>query len=207
MKKINYIILGLILLGIITVIFLQFAPSADAPAENEEEVISDKVTLGGNTTTTEGETISPEIETNEYSVYLGFAEKLNPNEEMEATEVPYIVTGYEWEALLPGPGFGSITLPVWDTENKKTTYTVEGWEFEEYTTIGDFKANEKIDLPQETLGGFRRLKVTGIDPELKVCPTDRSFTWGSQFSFSGDFGLVRTPIIEPLPAGELCELR
>ena len=153
--------------------------------------------------------IIPTIETTPYTAYLGFAKDIDGASEPAAEEVGEVVVGYEWEALVNSQLFASMVLPVFDPSDESAEYDIEVWneESQSYEVLGNFPAGEEVDFPREGFAGATRFKVTGIDPALRICPGDRSFTWDARFTFEGELGLIRTPIIEPLLGGQTCRLR
>lgn len=176
-------------------------PTREAPAEN---MGADK-----ELTPEEPEKVVPSIETTSHTVYIGFAEDIEGATEPTAEEVNEVVVGYEWEALPRSQMFASVILPEWDTENTEAEYLVESWdeETESYISLGAFPFGEEINFPRDGFVGSTRFKVTGIDPKLRICPGERSFTWVTRFTFDGRRGLVRTPITEILPPGQTCTLK
>jgi len=145
-----------------------------------------------------------------YSVYIGFASSVGTSSQsVLQQEVSHVVVGYEWEALPFSPMFSTAILPNWDDseEGKQKAYTVHVWDEDSYTVLGTFSSADEIKFPREGLRGASRFKVTGIDPELRICPGDRSFTWDMRFTLEGQLGLIRTPITQDLPQNETCRMR
>lgn len=168
----------------------------EAPAE---ELIEEEISI-------EFPTVTPTL----YSIYIGLAKDLDTaTETPEPAEVNEVVVGYEWEVLLGSPFFATIALPEWDPENQSATYAVSVWDdlSQSYMLLDSYHSKTEIEFPRDGFAGARVFKVTGIDPDLRICPSDRSFTWDARFTFEGDLGLVRTPITQKLPEGETCRLR
>jgi len=128
-------------------------------------------------------------------------------------EVGKAVVGYEWEAVDLSPPFDSVSLPQWDPKDTdlSTRYEVHVWEngATGYTVLGSYPTGEEINFPREDLNGPHRFKVLGIDPKLRICPGDRSFTWSFRLTYPDikRTAVVRTPITVDLPQGEKCEMR
>jgi hypothetical protein len=152
------------------------------------------------------------IPTSPYSVYIGFASSMaTSSSSVLEQEVSEVVIGYEWESLPKSPGFATVVLPEWDpSKSGQEKYEVSVWDekSDSYKLLGSYPSSEEIKLPRE---GFiittKRFKVLNIDPVFRVCPGDRSFTWDFRFTAKDDYSLVRTPITQPLPQGELCQMR
>jgi cytoskeletal protein RodZ len=175
-----------------------------APTANAETATP---TISEVTETQEENTLKPSISTTPYSVYIGFATDIGTSSAaLMGAETGEVVTGYEWEALPGSQLFSDITLPLWGSSEAR--YTVQVWdeELETYTVLGDFPSGVEIEFPRDDFVGPSRLKITGIDPALRICPGDRSFSWDVRFTFAGEMGLVRTPITQTLSLGETCEL-
>jgi hypothetical protein len=159
-------------------------------------------------TSEENDLRKPTIPTNEYTVYHGFTAEFEGASEPVSAEVGEVVVGYEWEAMFPSPLFATVSLPEWDASGSDE-YTVEVWndDSSSYEVLGKFRSGVEITFPREGFYGGRIFKVTGIDPNLRICPGDRSFNWNVSFTFESEMGLIRTPITQALPAGETCTLR
>lgn len=228
MKNKNILLL-IVVIGALAVAgaYYIFGPSPAAPTPDEQQSIQSETTAeaSGNIkdnaadsdTATELETsevpeeqvaVVPSIVTTPYSVYIGFAADIGTSSaDLMDEEVDEVVIGYEWEALPGSQMFATVLFPLWD--QTETEYTLQVWNEESvsYEVFGSYPSGEEIEVPHTGLIGTSRFKVTDIDPALRICPGDRSFTWEVRFTFDGSLGLVRTPITQKLPTGEMCQMR
>lgn len=154
----------------------------------------------------------PKIATTSYSVYIGFASEVGTSSAgLMNKEVNEAVIGYEWEALPNSQLFASVVLPTWDDskDGDRNEYEVFTYneEKESYESLGKFPKEIEIDFPRDGLIGPSRFRVTGISPDLLICPGDRSFNWDIRFTFDGQPGLVRTPITQKLLFWQKCKMR
>ena len=219
------VVLCVLVAALITAGFLLFRENLTNSQQEDINVVSKESTKEGGTVTekieedtntdTEPEVNTNDIQTSEeterspYAVYLGFASSVGTSSEsFMRQEVSEVVVGYEWEALTKSPTFTTVVLPQWDSSDAglEKEYVVHVWdrETESFVFFGNFPPAEDIKLPREGLLATQKFRVTGIDPSLRICPGDRSFTWQLRFAVEGEFGLVRTPITQALPSGETC---
>jgi hypothetical protein len=162
-------------------------------------------------TSTPAKKLGPRTITTPYTVYLGYATEFGTSSpEVLQKEVAKVVVGYEWEALPDSAMFDSITIPMFDP-NEGHDYKVHVWdrEADRYILLGEYEAGRPVEFPREDLNGPRRFKVLGIDPGLRLCPGDRSFTWSFRFTFPVSWGVIRTPITQDLLVlpPETCRMR
>jgi hypothetical protein len=115
-----------------------------------------------------------------------------------------VVIGYELELVGDSNTFTSVTIPDFTNGQAEKTkqYELFSYEDDKYRSLGKFNAGEKINLSDYKV---KRLKLTGIDKNLKICPADRGFFWQVTFEKPEILDMVRTPITEDLSAAEgLC---
>ncbi|MDP4020461.1 MAG: hypothetical protein Q8P58_00245 [Candidatus Adlerbacteria bacterium] len=224
-QKIAIGVIGVMVVVVGVVVYqLSYSTSLPNPPASEVATSSDEVPLVELPEAGEGVTlplINPQVEaepegptitTTPYSVYLGGAAAFGTSSEaLMREEVSQVVIGYEWESLISSPMFDSATLPQWDPNdtNFQNIYEVYVWDLETngYILLGEYPAGTEIQFPRDGLTGPYKFKVLGIDPVLRVCPGDRSFTWSMRFTFPGDISIVRTPITQNLLFSEKCQMR
>ncbi len=69
------------------------------------------------------------------------------------------------------PNFLSVSLPrlgiYVGKDDSKTKYTIDIWDGNQFTFYAEALPGEEVVFPQ---GGVYEFRVTGIDPEFKICP-------------------------------------
>ncbi len=188
----------------------EIASSTEEVSKTPLEVIEEAVTSAVSPDPVK-ESKGPAIATTPFSVYIGKATAFGTSSPtLMGQEVSQVVVGYEWESLASSPMFDSVSLPQWDpADTGAQKYQVYIWNEEEnsYRLLGAYPVGQEIQFPRDDLNGPRRFKVLGINPALLVCPGDRSFVWSFRLTYPGSMSIVRTPITEPLPVSQTCEMR
>lgn len=89
------------------------------------------------------------------------------------------------------PLFRDIQTPIVQAENLQQEYTVDIWENNQYSFFGKIKQREVLVFPES---GIEKFRVTGISPELKLCPATRNIFWGLKFTRDGKVNIDKRPI-------------
>lgn len=157
-------------------------------------------------------TAGPTIPLTPYTVYLGKAVAFGTSSPLlMGQELGQAVIGYEWESVDPSPMFDSVSLPQWDSADTQlqNTYEVYVWDDtkSQYVLLGAYPRGQEIQFPREKQNGPRKFKVLGINPALRICPGDRSFTWSFRLTSLAPMSIVRTPVVQTLPFPETCQMR
>lgn len=126
-------------------------------------------------------------------------------QDLSVTDSKQVVAGYLWHSYKGSPNFLSVSLPrlgiYVGKDDSKTKYTIDIWDGNQFTFYAEALPGEEVVFPQ---GGVYEFRVTGIDPEFKICPGDRGYIWGIKFVSSGRFEGARIPLGRKKDAGKVC---
>jgi len=62
-------------------------------------------------------------------------------------------------------------------------------------------APKEVIFPE---GGVYMFRVTGIDPNFGICPSDRDYLWAISYTTTGTFNGTRVPLVDKKNLGKTC---
>jgi hypothetical protein len=106
---------------------------------------------------------------------------------------PKVATGYIYQTGAGNPNFASVLLPAVQANPFDLSFVYNGTDFNDMVL-----PNTVFDFPN---GGLSAFTVTGIDPNLRLDPTNSTaFITALTFEGAGSFTGMMTPITTPEPA-------
>ena len=115
--------------------------------------------------------------------------KTNTQNELESKAPiigPEVVIGYVWTSYDGSPRFSSVMVPIFsiDQEHLNDQYSIEIWDGSKFVFYKNTTMLKEVTFPS---GGVTKFRVTGISPDLSICPGTRGYTWGIKFVTAGTF--------------------
>jgi hypothetical protein len=136
---------------------------------------------------------------------LNFSNYSDDSYQALSSDSQQVVTGYLWHSYKGSPNFKSVMLPVWgdstDKDTSKNEYNIDIWDGKHFVFYKRTTPAEEIVFPQ---GGVYMFRVTGIDPNFQICPSDRGYFWAISYISTGTFNGTRVPLADKKILGKTC---
>lgn len=120
--------------------------------------------------------------------------------------VPEVAIGYVWSSDEGSPKFKSVMIPIYSLQKEylDDLYLIEIWDGDKFVSFKSTPVLTEVTFPE---GGVSKFRVTGLSPDLSICPGARGYTWAIKFVSEGTFKGDMLPITQDVSAqGKTCHI-